>query len=48
MDRRAPRNMGFDAENWRFPVVLCQVLYLYAFVAGDTPLIDTLRPGMVS
>lgn len=28
-------------------VVLCQVLCLYAFVVGDTPLIDTLRPSMV-
>lgn len=48
MGRRAPHSMAFNAENWRFFVVLCQILYLYAFVAGDTPLIDTLRTGMVS
>ncbi len=48
MDRRAPRNMGFNAENWRFSVVLCQVFCLYAFMAYDTSLIDTLWTGMVS
>ena len=42
-----PHNVAFDAENRGVSVVLCQVLCLYAFVVGDTPLIDTLRPSMV-
>ena len=47
MDRKAPHNVAFDAENRGVSVVLCQVLCLYAFVVGDTPLIDTLRPSML-
>jgi hypothetical protein len=35
--------MAFDAENRGLSVVLCQVLCLYAFMADDTSLIDTLR-----
>lgn len=39
MDRKAPHNVAFDAENRGVSVVLCQVLCLYAFVVGDTPLL---------
>lgn len=50
MDRKAPHNVAFDAENRGVSVVLCQVLCLYAFVVGDTPLIDTpsAKHGMMN
>ena len=45
MDRKAPHNVAFDAENRGVSVVLCQVLCLYAFVVGDTPLINLDKPN---